>query len=109
MVSQNPEPWSTESPPFAPPHIHLDNTEDLVSAESQSIKDTDEFRTPDSEDSTDVSNHYRNVRWTDKPQQPSESKDDPEAELEEEGPIRAFQDSPPQLFEAPTPARTPEW
>ena len=60
------QPRSPESPPFTPPHIHVDDTEDLISAESQSVRDPDDFRTPDSEDegSTDVSNPYRNIRWT---------------------------------------------
>ena len=40
------QPWPPESPPFIPPHIHVDDTEDLVSAESQSVRDPDDFRTP---------------------------------------------------------------
>ena len=93
--------WSPESPQFTPPHIHLDDTEDLVSAESQSVRDPDEFRTPDSEDegSTDVSNPYRNFRWTTRATQQTEPEVYPEAGHEDEGPTSAFQDSPPQPLE----------
>ena len=103
------QPWSTESPPFTPPHIHVDDTEDLVSVESQSVHDPDEFRTSDSEDeeSRDISNPYRKVRWNDNEPQPTEPQDDPEAEPEEECPTSAFHDSPTQPQEAPTPTRTP--
>ena len=57
----------------------------MVSAESQSVHDSDKFRTPNSEDkgSTDVSKPYHNVRWTDKAPQPTEPKDGQEAEPEE--------------------------
>ena len=107
----NPQSWSPESTPFATPHIHLEDTDDLVSAESQSIHDTDEFRTPDSvdEDSTDVPNPYRKVSWTDKAPQPSKSNDDTEAELDDKGHTSAFQDSPSHPQEAPTHMHTPEW
>ena len=63
------------------------------------MRDPDGFRTPDSEDegSTDVSNPYRKVRWTEKAPLPTEPEDDPGAKPEEEGPIIAFQNSPSQL------------
>ena len=44
------QPWSPESPPFTPQHIHMPDTEDFASAESQSVRDPKDFRTPDSED-----------------------------------------------------------
>ena len=44
------QPWSPESPPLTTPHIHVDDTEDLVSAESQSVCEPDDFRTTDSDD-----------------------------------------------------------
>ena len=64
-----------------PSHINTEDTEDLASAESQSVRDTDDFRTPDSEDegSTDVSNHYRNIRWTEEPPQMPQTEVDAEA------------------------------
>ena len=42
------QPWSPESPPFSPPHIHAEDIEDFASAESQPVRDTDDFSTPDS-------------------------------------------------------------
>ena len=78
------EPWSTESPPVSPPHIHADteDAKDSAVAESQSVRDTDDFRTPDSEDegSTDVSNPYRNIRWTEEPPRTTQTEVDAEAE-----------------------------
>ena len=72
----------------------MDDTEDLVSAESQSVRDPDDFRTPDSEDegSTDVSNPYRNIRWTGEQPRQSETDIEAEAEQDEEGPNSAFPD-----------------
>ena len=80
------QPWSPESPPLSPPHIHVDDTEDFASAESQSGRDPEDFRTPDSEDegSTDVSNHYRNVRWTEEKPRQTKAEVDTEAEQDEE-------------------------
>ena len=82
------KPWSPKSPPFSPPHIHADteNAEDFASAESQSVRDTDDFRTPDSEDegSTDVSNPYRNIRWTEEPPRTTQTEVDAGAEPGEE-------------------------
>ena len=91
------QPWSPESPPFTPPHIHVDDTEDLVSAESQSVRDPDDFRTHDTENegSTDVSNNYRNFRWTEEKPRRTETDIEAEAEQDEEGPTSAFPDSPP--------------
>ena len=88
------QPESPDSPPFTPPHIHVDDTEDLVSAESQSVRDPDDFRTPDSEDegSTDVSNPYRNIRWTEGTPQQTQPEGDAEAEPREEEPTSALPD-----------------
>ena len=44
------QPWSQKSPPFTHTHTHVEDAEDLVSAESQSAQDPDEFSTHDSED-----------------------------------------------------------
>ena len=84
----------------------MKESEDLVSAESQSAQDTDDFRTPDSEDggSTDVSNPYRDIRWTDRETRPTQPEVDPEAGQEEEGPTSAFPTSSPP---AQLPARNP--
>ena len=99
------EPWSPESPPCSAPHIHAEETEDFASAESQSVRDTDDFRTPDSEHegSTDVSNPYRNIPWTAEPPRTTQTEVDAEAEPGEEGPTSAFPDS-----RAPHPSRTPD-
>ena len=97
-------------PTILPSSHHLEDSEDLASAESQSMHDTDEFRTPDSEDvgSTDVSKPYRKVSCTYITPQPTEPEVDQEAEPEEEGPTSAFHDSPSQHQEVPRPMRTPE-
>ena len=88
-------PWSPESPPFSPPHIHTEETEDFASAESQSVRDPEDLYTPDSVDgdSTDVSNPYRNIRWTDAPPRTTQTEVEAEAETGEEGPTSAFPDA----------------
>ena len=55
------------------------------------MRDTDDFRTPDSEDesSTDVSNPYRNIRWTEEPPLTTQTEADVEADPGEEGPTSA--------------------
>ena len=67
--------------------------------EPELFHDHDEFHTPDSEDegSTDVSNSYHKVSWTDKAPQPTELEDDPAAEPEEEGHTSVAQDSSSHL------------
>ena len=99
------QPWSPESPPFTPPHIHMPETEVFASAESQSVRDPEDFRTTDSEDegSTDVSNHCRNIRWTEETPRTPQTEVDAEAEPGEEGHTSAFPDS-----RAPPPPQTPD-
>ena len=98
------QPWSPETSPFTPPHIHVHDTEDFVSAESQSVRDPEDFRATDSEDegSTDVSNHYRHIRWTEETPQLTQTEVDAEIEPGEEGLTSAVQDS-----RAPPPSPTP--
>ena len=69
------------------------------------MRDTDDFRTPDSEDdgSTDVSNPYHNIRWTEEPPRTTQTEVDAEAEPGEECPTSAFPDS-----RAPHPSHTPD-
>ena len=83
----------------------MPDTEDFASAESQSARDPEDFRTPDSEDegSTDVSNPYRNIRWTEEEPRRSQTEVDADAEPGEEGPTSAFPDS-----RAPHPSQTPD-
>ena len=61
------------------------------------MREPDDFRTPDSEDegSTDVSNPYRNIRWTGEKPRLSETDVEAEAEQDEEGPTSAFPEPPP--------------
>ena len=78
----------------------MEETEDFVSAESQSVCDPEELHTPDSEDgdSTDVSNPYRTIQWTDAPPRTTQTAAEADAETGEEGPTSAFPDvqaSPP--------------
>ena len=83
----------------------MPDTEDFASVESQSVRDPEDFRNPDSEDesSTDVSNPYRNIRWTEETPRMPQTEVDAEAEPGEEGPTSAFQDS-----RAPHPSQTPD-
>ena len=102
-------PWSPKYPPFSSPHIHLEDSEDLKNMEHRSVHDPDEFRIPDSEGelSTDVSNPYRQVSWTDKAPAPTEPENGPGTDPDEEGHTSAFnldesgqpQDSDPQQIE----------
>ena len=61
------------------------------------MRDHDDFRTHDSEDegSTDVSNPYRNIRWTEEKSRRTETDITAETEQDEEGPTSAFPDSHP--------------
>ena len=83
----------------------MPETDDFVSVESQSVRNPEDFRTPDSEDkgSTDVSNPYRNIRWTEEPPRTPQTEVDAEAEPGEEGPTSAFPDS-----RTPHPSQTPD-
>ena len=83
----------------------MPDTEDFASAESQSVRDPEDFQTPESDDkgSTDVSNPYRNIRWTEEPPRTTQSEAAVEADPGEEGPTSAFPDS-----RAPHPSHTPD-
>ena len=58
------------------------------------MRDPDDFRTTESEDegSTDVSNTYSNIRWTEGTPRQTQPEVDAEAEPGEEGPTSAFSD-----------------
>ena len=59
----------------------MPDTEDFASAVSKSVHDPEDFRTPDSEDegSTDVSNPYQNIRWTEEEPRMTQTEVDVEA------------------------------
>ena len=69
------------------------------------MPDPEDFQTPDSEDegSTDVSNPYRNIRWTEETPRLTQTEVHAETEPGEEVPTSAFPDS-----RAPHPSQTPD-